>query len=719
MSPMLPMEREPQQVLPGRYPAPEPDLTLAGVGAMLRRRRLLLLGCVLLTVLLVGAYTLLVTPVYQATAVLRFDPQRVNLPQLLQEFTTEDRISTEIEVLQGRRAADVVIDSLGLRLQVRSPRRARLSELFTAVRVDPAADSATLLVQGDRDSGFTVRRPDSAASSVRVSLGETLHLGGVTLVPARAALAAGPIELRVVSREDAARGLGAALKVTRPARDADLITVRFRASDPVLAAAVANLLAEGVIVAHREVQRVRTGSTVRYLRQQLDSLDTQLRTAEDNLSAYRERASGSRPAGTGPHPSGTAGPAAGRPRRAGGGAVGAGPVAGQSCSAAGDPDSSAQAGRLIAFPTLLRNQVAAQLLGSLVQIENERAALLLRRTSQDPDVQMLTARIREINGQLQGIAQTYLDGLTNQVAALDSVAGSFGSELNRLPDKEVQTARREREVRVLQDMYTLLQTRLKESEITEAMEDPTVRIVDPAVVPERPERPRPVRYLALSLVLGSLLGVTLALGKELSDRAVRSRADALSAGGLPVLGAIPRATPRRARWLVRPGAQRDHPGLGAITGQPKGQIARGNTPRGRAATKIAGLLVTQPDMPGVFTESFNQLHANLALAYQDRPLKVLVFTSPLPGEGKTLSAINFALDGRRPGPAGPADRRRPPLRPGQPGVRLRPGARLQRAAGGEGPLRGRRTRQPGHRRGWGAADPALGHCSSRPAGCWR
>jgi tyrosine-protein kinase Etk/Wzc len=192
-------------------------------------------------------------------------------------------------------------------------------------------------------------------------------------------------------------------------------------------------------------------------------------------------------------------------------------------------------------------------------------------------------------------------------------------------------------------MYTLLQTRLKESEITAAMEDPIVQVVDPAVVPERPERPRPVRYLALSVVLGSLLGVTLALGREWSDRAVRSRADALSAGGLPVLGAIPRATLRRTRWLSRPRDRRGQSGLGAIRGQPSGRIAVGNTPQGRAATKIAGLLVTRPDMPGVFTEAFNQLHANLTLAHQDRPLKVLVFTSPLPGEGKTLSAINFAL----------------------------------------------------------------------------
>ena len=37
--------------------------------------------------------------------------------------------------------------------------------------------------------------------------------------------------------------------------------------------------------------------------------------------------------------------------------------------------------------------------------------------------------------------------------------------------------------------------------------------------------------------------------------------------------------------------------------------------------------------------------ASLPLIYRDRGLKVLVFTSPLPREGKTLSAINFALTG--------------------------------------------------------------------------
>jgi capsular exopolysaccharide synthesis family protein len=61
------------------------------------------------------------------------------------------------------------------------------------------------------------------------------------------------------------------------------------------------------------------------------------------------------------------------------------------------------------------------------------------------------------------------------------------------------------------------------------------------------------------------------------------------------------------------------------------------------AAELAERLVLQAGTSGAYSEAFNQLQSNLALAFQDQPLQVLVFTSPLPGEGKTLSAINFAL----------------------------------------------------------------------------
>ena len=68
-----------------------------------------------------------------------------------------------------------------------------------------------------------------------------------------------------------------------------------------------------------------------------------------------------------------------------------------------------------------------------------------------------------------------------------------------------------------------------------------------------------------------------------------------------------------------------------------------NGKRYGAAARVESLLVTRADTPPAYAESWNQLHANLFLTQHERLPKVLLFTSPLPGEGKTLSSINFAL----------------------------------------------------------------------------
>ena len=289
----------------------------------------------------------------------------------------------------------------------------------------------------------------------------------------------------------------------------------------------------------------------------------------------------------------------------------------------------------MAYPSLLSNQSAAVLLGALAQVETERSQLLIRRTPADSDVVVLTGRIHDMEVQLQGIAESYLQGLTNQVASLEREGQRFGTQLDALPEKELQSARRERDTKVLNDLYVLVQTRLKEAEITGAAGDPTVRIADLAVPAVKPLRPKPLINFALSLVLGALVGVTATLLREYSDRSVRSRADARLASGLPVLGAFPRLRlDRQARAALRSGVD-----------AARKRSHWSETPRDAVSTSILSKLLPQPWASPAYVESFNQLFTNLELRHREKPLKVVVFTSPLPGEGKTLSAINFALVG--------------------------------------------------------------------------
>ena len=276
---------------------------------------------------------------------------------------------------------------------------------------------------------------------------------------------------------------------------------------------------------------------------------------------------------------------------------------------------------LVGFPSLLRNPAVSGLLTSLATVEDRRTELLSRRNATDPEVQLLDGRARDIQAQLGAMASSYQRGLAGQAAALDAALARSEGQMRALPAREVQLARLRREAGVLEEIYTQMQTRLQEVEVGEAAGDPTVRLLDAAVLPREPVAPRPAAYLLLALALGLVAGVSGAAVREYADRSVHSRQDITRATGLPILAMIPRAVPeRRTRFRRRPTAR-----ASAVSAQVRGQ------PR---------LLVREART--AMAEAYARLQVNLAFARPREPVRVVTLTSPTPGEGKTTSALNLA-----------------------------------------------------------------------------
>jgi len=328
----------------------------------------------------------------------------------------------------------------------------------------------------------------------------------------------------------------------------------------------------------------------------------------------------------------------------------------------------------VAFPTLLQNEAMSQLLASLAQIEDRRSELLSRRSLRDPEVQLLTNRANELGQQLRGLALTYLEGLTNQVTALDTVLGHSRAELARIPRKELQFSRLQRDAKGFEDVVTQLQSRLKEAEIAEAVEDPSVRLVDGAILPSSPSSPKPLLNAALALVFGMGLGLAGAFLREYIDHTARSRDDVTIATGVPVLGLLPLARGRVARpgnaprllpprqpasqtrsnYSLFPGGTPpaenglEHGENGRGTGQGSRDDVPG-TPTGprksirRPPRGTPALLIGPGDELFPSREGYNQLATNLAFSRPGKPPQVVVVTSPLPGEGKSTVAMNLAV----------------------------------------------------------------------------
>ncbi|HUE96387.1 MAG TPA: polysaccharide biosynthesis tyrosine autokinase, partial [Longimicrobiaceae bacterium] len=261
---------------------------------------------------------------------------------------------------------------------------------------------------------------------------------------------------------------------------------------------------------------------------------------------------------------------------------------------------------------------------SLVQLENEKGELLTRRNPNDPDVMALDERIGQIERQLHSIASTQQQSLSGQIASLNSSLGRESGSLSEMPRKQVEMARRQRETALLEEVYTLLQTRLKEAEIAQAVEDPSARIVDRANGRSGPIEPRTRRNLLMALVVGLALGFGSAYLREHLDKTVHSKADVQLLTGVPVLGLVPRF----------------EEGEGNGRGSRLTRMLPGK--RGNGSPRARGRALVQRDPRSVINEAFRTLRTNINFAAAENLPRTLLLTSALPRDGKTTTSVNLA-----------------------------------------------------------------------------
>ncbi|HWJ95627.1 MAG TPA: GNVR domain-containing protein, partial [Telluria sp.] len=114
-------------------------------------------------------------------------------------------------------------------------------------------------------------------------------------------------------------------------------------------------------------------------------------------------------------------------------------------------------------------------------------------------------------------------------------------ELNRARDelgvllKELDSAQR---------AYDAASQRFSQTRIEAHSEQSDISVLNPAVAPLAPSGPRVLLNTLISILLGTILGVGIALLLELLNRPIRSASDMKDMLGIPVLGTIEWKPPR-------------------------------------------------------------------------------------------------------------------------------------------------------------------------------
>jgi capsular exopolysaccharide synthesis family protein len=244
------------------------------------------------------------------------------------------------------------------------------------------------------------------------------------------------------------------------------------------------------------------------------------------------------------------------------------------------------------------------------QAEAERHLAELSATYGDnhPNVVDARAQIGDAKRKIKLEVSRIIDGLKHEASTADAryeaLRQNFDqlkSQMGNVNEKAIQLEALDREAQVNRTLLETVLNRSKELMGQQQLAQPDARLVSRAAAPDKSSMPPKSLIVLLGAVGGGLLGMLLAMMRDGLDRTFRRQDQVGSLTGLRVLSLIP------------------------------------NVP-GRVSPPVH--VLRKP--VSAFSEALRKLHIGLQLSESDHSPKSVLFSSAVPGEGKSIVAASLA-----------------------------------------------------------------------------
>ena len=537
---------------------PLAELMPAEIWRMLRRRKLVLAGSVLACTLLAGLYVVIKSPSYEATARIEVSPAGTN--------------------------------SLGL-------------DQLASRALAPSEPAIQL------QSAVTVLESNTIALGVMKQLGmaEKKDFAGRWVQPR----GTNPSELPPSARDQLLRRFHQALKVEIVPKT-DIITVRFRAKDPELAADVVNSAVSSYAERNFRSSYDSATQVSNWLSRQMDDLKIKANDSQEKLAELQKQR----------------------------GLIGVDEtdnIVTDKLKGIDEQLTSAESDRIMkearyriaasGNPELIASMVPEPTLQVLrsqqAELRVDYARLNTKFGSGYPKLAELASQMSQVESaigdELKNLAERYKNEYLAAANAEKMLRARFEEQKQKAYDLNqgaAQYAILKHEVDATQELYQTLELKLRQAGIVAGLASANIAVVEAGQLPSEPVDPRPLLDLLAGLAAGLGLGLLSALGLEALDSTIRSSDEAEMVSGLPALAVIPQvgAGEPGAPWKKLPPEQRTAQLCLIAFQKPLSQAA----------------------------ESYRSLRTSLILQGAPEPPKVVAVTSSLPLEGKTLTAVNCA-----------------------------------------------------------------------------
>jgi polysaccharide biosynthesis transport protein len=197
--------------------------------------------------------------------------------------------------------------------------------------------------------------------------------------------------------------------------------------------------------------------------------------------------------------------------------------------------------------------------------------------------------------------------------------------------------------------------RMNEMGMAAGISASNVSVVDYAQPPTEPSSPKRLRTFGLYGLFGLLLGIVCTFILERFDDALKDPREVEHLLGIPSLGVVPdvrklnRSNYGTSRYLSTGSTERPSNGTSFLTKRLRraplplpysAVLAGGGAPD---ADRARARAIDNLDSFSAASEAYRAIRIGILLSRAEKAPKVILITSSLPGEGKTVTAVNTAV----------------------------------------------------------------------------
>src|SRR5579862_318353 len=437
--------------------------------------------------------------------------------------------------------------------------------------------------------------------------------------PKKAAASTVPTSMSLGREDELISAFQSNLKVL-PVPNTSIIEVTYSNPNPKLAAEVANAIADTYIEQNVKTKFDSTMQAADWLSKQLADLQIKVETSQSKLIAY-QKAHGI--VGTDDKQNLTF----------------------EKLNDLGKRLTEAQADRIQkeSLYRIARGADPSELASVLP--ESSLSTLTQQRTQLHTQLAVLTTqfgpsypKVVEVQNELDQVNNAYKEELQNGInrvendyftavqreQMLKAALAAQTAEANKLDENAIEYKTLKQEADSNRQLYDGLLQKLKEASLAAGLNSSNIRIIDKARVPRFPARPNVPRNMLFAVLLGLVGGIAIAFALEAVDTTVRTPEQAQSLSGLPVMAVIPLK-------------------IDAVSANSQGSAAKLLLANNKQGVARAAALVSYLEPQSEISEAYRTLRTSILLSTAGQPPQVLVFTSALPQDGKTMTSVNISL----------------------------------------------------------------------------